>query len=188
MKRETGKCAIFKFGLVLVCTAAALTAGCDGGGGAGGGSGTQSSADLDVFGNAPVVDGREQIMAGNNNGRFQIHLRVPQHLSDQAKVFFTNSADSSSDQQRQKVIDLKCLELRSCTFDVVADCTLSPDNKVQCSGDAGIGAVDMDLPAADLTQLLTGNSTDLFAVLEVKVAGEEAADEVVPVTVTVQNP
>ncbi|HWI40272.1 MAG TPA: hypothetical protein VNX25_02145 [Verrucomicrobiae bacterium] len=170
-------------GLVFVATVALSAAGC------GGGRSPQQGtvADLRVTGNAPAVDGREQIVAANNNGVFQVAFDVPTEFSQNATVMVADRADHGSERREEKIIDVRCNGDTPCTFNVRADCRFTPDNRIQCSSiDEGDGPVDEDLPVADLTPLMTGNSTDLYVILEVRPNAIDAVEQAVPVTLRYQ--
>jgi hypothetical protein len=137
-----------------------------------------------VVGNDTAANEREQIVAGINNGSFSISMDLSPVDSDDVTLWISNSENLSSTNLEQMFLHLKCGYYPFCEFEnVLLSCSYSTENKVACTpGGVGSGPIQADYPAADITQLLSGNQTDLFVILVAGANGAVSSQKIIPVT------
>lgn len=137
-----------------------------------------------VIGNDQPANGREQIVASNNNGSFSVHMNLSPVDSDDITLSISDSENLSSTVLEKKFFHLTCGYYPFCQFkDVMLNCSYSSENKIACeSGWVGSGPVQADYPLADITQLLNGNQTDLFIILVAAANGAVSSQRSIPVT------
>lgn len=137
-----------------------------------------------VIGNDPPVNGREQIVASNNNGSFSVHMKLTPVDSDDITLSISDSENLSSTDLEQTFLHFTCGYYPFCEFkDVTLNCAYSTENKVACApGLVGSGPIQANYPLADITQLLNGNQTDLFIILVAAANGAVSSQRSIPVT------
>jgi hypothetical protein len=126
---------------------------------------------FNVYGNDAPVNGREQIVAGINNGKFRMGVNVDNVWSDDARVWVSDKSDLGATNLEKEISHVKCGYYPFCTFNYTEDCSFSATNMVSC-GSGG----------ADISALLSGSQGNLFIVLQVIANAAIPAEIVVPVT------
>lgn len=136
-----------------------------------------------VYGNDTPVNGREQIVAGINNGSFNMSMGLDPVDSDDARIFVSDREDLASTDLEQVIGHFKCGYYPFCTFDITLDCSFSPVNQISCQKQpGGSGQIQVTLPQTDISPLLSSNQEDLFIVLVAGANGALSSQRSVPVT------
>lgn len=119
-----------------------------------------------VYGNDVPVNDREQIVAGLNDGLFQVDIDIARDYSNDAKVLVSDKKDINSTDLEQEIVHFRCDNYPSCSFDIVVNCTYSASNHVLCSLESGgDGRFTENFPEVDMTPLMNGTPTDLYIIL-----------------------
>jgi hypothetical protein len=137
-----------------------------------------------VFGNVLPVNGREQVVAGINNGTFQIVMDIDRAYSDEASIWVSDLANLESTNLEQQLANFTCGYSGFCHYNFAFSCSFTADNRVSCGmRSGGDGPIQETYPVTDLNSLLSGSQTDLVVVLTAS-AGPHVtpAQRVVPVT------
>jgi hypothetical protein len=136
-----------------------------------------------VYGNDPPMDDREQIVAGINDGTFELELDIDQDFSGIARIWIADQEDINSTDLERLIVRLECGYYPYCIFDLMVDCTYSVTNRVSCSkGNGEYERVITTFPEADLNPLMNGSQADLYIVLIADAPGLKPAKRAVPVT------
>jgi len=136
-----------------------------------------------VYGNDTPVNGREQIVAGINNGSFQMSMNLSSTDSDDARILVSDREDLASTNLEQEIGHFKCGYYPFCVFDITLDCNFSPISQISCQKQPGGGGqIQVTLPQTDISPLLSGNQADLFVVLVAGANGALSSQRSIPVT------
>lgn len=118
-----------------------------------------------VSGNDTKVNGREQIVAGINNGSFYIGLDTASSARD-ASILVSDREDLSSTNLEQEIAHLTCGYYPFCNFNLWLNCNFSLANQISCQVVSGGGSpIQVTLPQTDISPLMSGNQADIFVVL-----------------------
>lgn len=136
-----------------------------------------------VYGNDSPVNGRQQIVAGINSGKFQMGLFVDPLFADDAKIWVSDRKDLGTTSLEQEIAHFKCGYYPFCSFNLPVSCSFSVANRVNCGVTSGLDElIQTTFLEADITPLLNGNQTDLFIVVRLNANGVAPAQRNVPVT------
>jgi len=136
-----------------------------------------------VYGNDTPVNGREQIVAGLNNGSFQMSLNLDPMDADDTRILVSDREDLASTNLEQEIAHIKCGYYPFCSYDITLNCFFSVINLISCQVVGGGGGnIQATFPQTDISLLMSGSQANLFAVLVAGANGAISAQRSVPVT------
>jgi len=119
-----------------------------------------------VTGNDNKVNGREQIVAGINNGSFSIYLYVDAVSAHTVSIVVSDRTDLFSTNLEQEIAHIENGYYPFYKFNILLNCNFSLANQISCQVvSAGGEKITATLPQTDISPMLNGNQADLYIVL-----------------------